>query len=60
MLDLLQTQYDSTLSIAKRLYEEDCLEKPNIDALVLRTLQIMMEEYASNPESLVLYFKKRR
>jgi hypothetical protein len=60
MLDLLQREYDSTLSIAKRLYEEGCLEKPNIDALVLRTLQIMMEEYASNPESLVLYFEKRK
>jgi hypothetical protein len=60
MLDLLQSEFDSTLSIAKRLYEEGCLEKPEIDALVLRTLQIMMEEYASNPESLVLYFEKRK
>jgi len=48
------------LSIAKRLYEEDCLEKPNVDALILRTLQIIMEEYTWNPESLVLYFKKRK
>ena len=53
-------QYDSALSIAKRLHEEQCLEKPNIEALILRTLMIMMEEYASNPESLVLYFKKRK
>ncbi|HYT44401.1 MAG TPA: hypothetical protein VEP90_18880, partial [Methylomirabilota bacterium] len=59
-LDLLQTQYDSTLSIAKRLHEEQCLEKPNIEALILRTLKIMVEEYTSNPESLVLYFKKRK
>ena len=53
MLDLLQTQYDSTLSIAKRLYEEDCLEKPNIEAPILRALQILMEEYTSNPESII-------
>jgi hypothetical protein len=53
LLDLLQTQYDSTLSIAKRLYEEDCLEKPNIEAPILRALQILMEEYTSNPESII-------
>ncbi|MGB7952404.1 MAG: hypothetical protein WCF23_00360 [Candidatus Nitrosopolaris sp.] len=55
-----QTQYDSTLSIAKRLYEEDCLEKPSIEAVVLRTLQIMTEEYNSNSQSLVLYYKERK
>jgi hypothetical protein len=27
---------------------------------VLRTLQIMTEEYTSNPQSLVLYYKKRK
>jgi hypothetical protein len=60
MLDLSQTQYDSTLSIAERLYEEDCLEKPSIEAVVLRTLQIMTEQYTSDPQSLVLYYKKRK
>ena len=39
---------------------EDCLEKPSIEAVVFRTLQIMTEEYTSNPQSLILYYKKRK
>lgn len=59
-LELSEIHYNTYLSVAKRLYDEDVLEEPTIAALLLHTLQIMNKEYGSDPQSLVMYFKKRK
>jgi hypothetical protein len=59
-IEISQTQNDILLSIAKRLYEEGALKEPTIEALLLNTLDIVIKEYSSDPQSLVMYFKKRK
>ena len=59
-LELSEIHYNTYLSIAKRLYEEDILEEPTTEALLLQTLRIVNKEYVSDPQSLVKYFKKRK
>ena len=55
-----QTEYDSAEIVAKALYEQDCLDEPSVEALVLGTLRIIIEEYASNPASVISYYKRRK
>jgi len=55
-----QTEYDSAEIVAKALYEQDCLDEPSVEALVLGTLRIIIEEYANNPASVISYYKRRK
>jgi hypothetical protein len=57
-IGISQTQI--LLSIAKKLHEEGVLKEPSIEALLLNTLKIVIKEYSSDPQSLVMYFKKRK
>jgi len=59
-IGISQTQNDILLSIAKKLHEEGVLKEPSIEALLLNTLKIVIKEYSSDPQSLVMYFKKRK
>jgi len=59
-IEISETQNDILLSIAKRLCKEGVLKEPNIEALLLNTLEIVIKEYSSDPQSLVMYFKKRK
>jgi hypothetical protein len=59
-IEISQAQNDTFSLIARRLYEEGVLKEPNIESLVLNTLQIVIKEYSSDPQSLVKYFKKRK
>ncbi len=58
--NLEQLEYDSAAVVAKALYEQDCLDKPSVEALALRTLRIIIEEHAENPASLISYYKRRK
>ena len=57
---LPQPIYDSAEVIAKKLHEEDCLEEPSVEALAVRTLSIIIKEYAENPLSFISYYRKRQ
>jgi hypothetical protein len=58
-IEISQTQNDILLSIVI-LCEEGVLKEPNIEALLLNTLEIVIKEYSSDPQSLVMYLKKRK
>jgi hypothetical protein len=58
--ELLQLQYNTCCRIAKILHEEGVLEEPSVEALSLRTLEIVVKEYNSNPPGLINYFMKRK
>ena len=49
-IEISETQNDILLSIAKRLCEEGVLKEPNIEALLLNTLEIVIKEYSSDPQ----------
>ena len=59
-IGISQTQNDILLSVAKKLHEEGVLKEPSIEVLLLNTLKIAIKEYSSDPQSLVMYFKKRK
>jgi len=58
--ELLQLQYNTCCRIAKILYEEGVLEEPSVEALSIRTLEIVVKEYNSSPPGLINYYKKRK
>jgi hypothetical protein len=59
-LELSQLQYNKCLTISKMLNREGIIEEPAIEELLEITLKIMIEEYNSNSQSLLEYFKKRK
>jgi hypothetical protein len=58
-IELIQSQHDTLLSVAKRLHQENVLKKPTIEELMLTTLRILIKEYQDNPQSVITYFQKR-
>jgi hypothetical protein len=58
-IELSQSQYDDSSSIATRLNQENALREPTIEELLLSTLRILIREYEDNPQSVIAYFLKR-
>jgi hypothetical protein len=58
-IELIQSQHDTLLSVARRLHQENVLKKPTIEELMLTTLKILIKEYQENPESVTTYFQQR-
>lgn len=58
-IELSQSQYDDSSSIATRLNQENALKEPTIEELILSTLRILIKEYEENPQSVIAYFLKR-
>jgi hypothetical protein len=58
-IGLPQSQYDTALSIAKRLYRENTLKEPKVEELMITTLRILLNEYEENPRSVITYFMRR-
>jgi hypothetical protein len=59
-IELSQSIYDISLSIAKRLYQENVLKEQTVEELILTTLRVLIKEYEENPESVSNYFLKRK
>jgi hypothetical protein len=59
-IELSQSLYDISLSIATRLYQENVLKEQSVEELMLTTLGILIKEYEENPESVITYFLKRK
>jgi hypothetical protein len=59
-IELSQSIYDISLSIATRLYQENVLKEQTVEELILTTLRILIKEYEENPESVITYFLKRK
>ena len=59
-IELSQSLYDISLSIATRLYQENVLKEQTVEELMLTTLNILIKEYEENPESVITYFLKRK
>ena len=59
-IELSQSVYDISLSIATRLYQENVLKEQTVEELILTTLRILIKEYEENPESVITYFLKRK
>jgi hypothetical protein len=59
-IELSQSLYDISLSIATRLYQENVLKEQTVEELMLTTLRILIKEYEENPESVITYFLKRK
>jgi hypothetical protein len=59
-IELSQSLYDISLSIATRLYQENVLKEQTVEELILTTLRILIKEYEENPESVITYFLKRK
>jgi len=59
-IELSQSLYDNSLSIATRLYQENVLKEQTVEELMLTTLGILIKEYEENPESVITYFLKRK
>jgi hypothetical protein len=59
-IELSQSMYDISLSIATRLYQENVLKEQTVEELILTTLRILIKEYEENPESVITYFLKRK
>jgi hypothetical protein len=55
-IELIESQHDILLSVARRLNQENVLKKPTIEELMLR---ILIKEYQENPQSVTTYFQKR-
>jgi hypothetical protein len=58
-IELSQSQYDNSSSIATRLNQENALREPTIEELLLSTLRILIREYEDNPQSVIAYFLKK-
>jgi len=58
-IELPQSQYDTALSIATRLNQENILIEPKVEELMIATLRILIDEYEKNSQSVVTYFMKR-
>jgi hypothetical protein len=58
-IELSQSQYDNSSSIATRLNQENALKEPTIEELILSTLRTLIKEYEDNPQSVIAYFLKR-
>ena len=58
-IELIQSQHDILLSVARRLNQENVLKTPTIEELMLATLRILIKEYQENPQSVTAYFQKR-
>jgi hypothetical protein len=58
-IELPQSQYDTALSIARRLNQENTLKEPKVEELMIVTLRILIDEYEENSQSVVTYFRKR-
>ena len=58
-IELSQSQYDKSSSIATRLNQENALKEPTVEELILSTLRILIKEYDENPQSVIAYFHKR-
>jgi hypothetical protein len=58
-IELSQSQYDNSSSIATRLNQENALREPTIEELLLSTLRILIREYEDNPQSVIAYFLNR-
>ena len=58
-IELIQSQHDILLSVARRLNQENVLKKPTIEDLMLTTLRILIKEYQEDPQSVTTYFQKR-
>jgi hypothetical protein len=58
-IEVSQSQHDTSISIAKRLSQENGLKEPTIEELMLATLRILIKEYEENPQSVITYFLKR-
>jgi hypothetical protein len=58
-IELSQSQYDTVLSIATRLYYENTLREPKIEELIIATLRILIKEYKEDSRSVITYFRKR-
>ena len=48
-IELIESQHDILLSVARRLNQENVLKKPTIEELMLTTLRILIKEYQENP-----------
>jgi hypothetical protein len=59
-IELSQSVYNISLSIATRLYQENVLKEQTVEELILTTLRILIKEYEENPESVITYFLKRK
>jgi hypothetical protein len=59
-IELSQSLYDISLSIATRLYQKSVLKEQTVEELILTTLKILIKEYEENPESVITYFHKRK
>jgi hypothetical protein len=59
-IELSQSIYGISLSIAKRLYQANVLKEQTVEELILTTLRVLIKEYEENPESVITYFLKRK
>ena len=59
-IELSQSLYDISLSIATKFYQENILKEQTVEELMLTTLRILIKEYEENPESVITYFLKRK
>jgi hypothetical protein len=57
-IELPQSQYDTALSIATRLNQENVLKEPKVEELFIATLSILIKEYKENSRSVVTYYMK--
>ena len=58
-IELPQSQYDTALSIATKLNQENVLKESKVEELMIATLSILIDEYKENSRSVVTYFMKR-
>ena len=58
-IEVSQSQHDTSISIAKRLSQENGLKEPTIEELMLATLRILIREFEENPQSVITYYLKR-
>ena len=58
--DIKQVATIKNYKIAEYVTNKCTCVCPNIEALLLNTLEIVIKEYSSDPQSLVMYFKKRK
>jgi hypothetical protein len=58
-IDVSQSQFDVSLSIATRLNQENALNEPTVEELIRTTLRILINEYEADPLQVINYYLKR-
>jgi hypothetical protein len=58
-IEVSQSQFDVSLSIATRLNQENALNEPTVEELIRTTLRILINEYEADPLQVINYYLKR-